>query len=349
MKKHRFLFLIGLPFTPIYCAMMVLRAFLYRKGVLKSHLMGVPVVSVGNLTMGGTAKTPMVMYLARYFSALEKKPAIVSRGYGGTAKGPVNVVSDQKEIFLDSKVAGDEPRLLAESLPCVPVLTGPKKVVVGRYAVLNMTPDILILDDGFQHLAMRRDLDIVLFNARNYLGNGRVFPGGELREPLSALKRADVFVISGVNDKNMKRATQFRRKLHADFPDKPVFMGRYQPICLLHSQRKGGIEIDKARRLPLYGFCGLADPSSFKQTLKSEKFKIVGFKEFADHHAYSSSDVKELAKAAKARKAKALITTEKDFVKLKPFAKDIPILILKVEFLLDEEFDLYLRTHVQFS
>ena len=173
MKKLRnFLFLLGLPFSPFYSAVMVFRSFLYRKGFFKSHRLPVPVVSVGNLTMGGTGKTPLVMYLANSFKGMDRKPAIVSRGYGGSANGPVNVVSDGRKVLLGPDAAGDEPRLLAESLPGVPVLTGPKRAAVGRFAVERFQPDILILDDGFQHMSVCRDLDIVLINGRSLLGDG---------------------------------------------------------------------------------------------------------------------------------------------------------------------------------
>jgi len=345
MKSGRGLesfFFLGRVLSPFYSALMVLRSYLYKKGLLKTQKLEVPVISIGNLTMGGTGKTPLVMYVVRYLLGSGRKPAIVSRGYGGKAAKEVNIVSDGRKIFLDAEAAGDEPALLAESLAGVPVLTGPRKVRVGQYATENFQIDTVVLDDGFQHLALRRDLDLVLFSARAFLGSGWVFPGGELREPFSALKRAHGFVITGVDRATMERAEAFKKFLCQCLPHVPVFMGEYLPVCLLHSQRTKTFAIDRARHFLFYGFAGIANPDSFRQTLLKENFKLVGFQPFRDHHHYSAEDIAALVSAAKAGRAQALITTEKDFVKLKPFFGDFPVLALKVELFMEEEFDLFL-------
>ncbi|HSH13716.1 MAG TPA: tetraacyldisaccharide 4'-kinase, partial [Desulfurivibrionaceae bacterium] len=179
-------FRIGRPLAPLYAGMMRLRAEAYQRGWLASERLSVPVVSVGNLTMGGTGKTPMVIEVVRLLQALGKRAAVVSRGYGGLARGPVNLVSDGERIWMAAAEAGDEPLLLAESLPGVPVLTGVRRVLVARYAIEKLGAEVVVLDDGFQHLPLHRDLDLVLFKGPDFLGNGRVFPGGDLREPLSA-------------------------------------------------------------------------------------------------------------------------------------------------------------------
>lgn len=346
--KLRALFAVGWVFSPFYSLVMWLRALLYRHGVLlKSERLPVPVVSVGNLTLGGTGKTPLVLYVTRQLLAMGwKRPAIVSRGYGGTAKGAVNVVSDGSAITLSATEAGDEPLLLAESLPGVPVLVGPQRVVVGRAAVARFQADILVLDDGFQHLALARDLDLVLFSARTLIGNGRVFPGGPLREPFGALARAHGFVLTGVDREARREAEAFKRRLTELFPDKPVFMGEYLPSCLLHSQHTKTYAIDKARHMPLYGFAGIANPDSFRHTLEKERFLLTGFVGFPDHHQYSAADVEGLIAAARARRATALVTTEKDYVKLAPFFKEFPILALRVELFMEEEFDLFLASRI---
>lgn len=347
-RSFRLLFFVGRIFSPFYSVFMMTRSFMYKIGLRKSLKLSVPVISIGNLTLGGTGKTPLVMYVVRYMLGMERKPVIVSRGYGGTAKGEVNIVSDGHDVLLEATVAGDEPRLLAETLPGVPVLTGPKRAVVGKAAIDNFRADTIVLDDGFQHLSLQRDLDLVLFNARTFLGDGWVFPGGELREPFSALKRAHGYVITGVDAKTKQKSDEFKRLLKASFPQQPVFMGEYLPVCLLHSKSSSKtFAIDKARRLLLYGFAGIADPDAFKYTLGKERFKLVGFQPFKDHHNYTAQDVKNLIAAAREKRAQALITTEKDFVKLKPFFGKFPVLALKIELFMEGEFDLFLNKHLQ--
>jgi len=345
--KLRVLFAVGWVVAPFYSLAMRVRSWLYRQGVLlKSEQLPVPVVSIGNLTLGGTGKTPLVLYVTRQLLAMGRRPAIISRGYGGKAHGPVNVVSDGKAIILSATEAGDEPLLLAESLSGVPVLVGPKRALVGREAIKRFSVDSLVLDDGFQHLALARDLDLVLFSALTLVGNGRVFPGGPMREPVGALARAHGFVVTGVDRETRRGAEMFKKMLARLFPDKPVFMGEYLPVCLLHSQQPKAFAIDKARHMPLYGFAGIANPDSFRHTLEKERFLLTGFVGFPDHHRYTVADVDALIASARARKAAALVTTEKDYVKLAPFFKEFPILALRVELFMEEEFDLFLAGRI---
>lgn len=337
------LFFVGRLFSPLYSMVMVLRAFLYRRNIiLKAESLPVPVISIGNLTMGGTGKTPLVLYVTRYLLGLGRKPAIVSRGYGGRAGGPVHVVSDGSRILLSPALAGDEPVMLAGAVPEAPVLIAPRRIHACRRAVSEFGADVIVMDDGFQHLAVRRDVDLVLFGAGTFLGSGWVFPGGELREPFSALKRAHAFVVTGVDNDNREEVNAFRRLLKWVFPEKPVFNGEYLPVSLLHSKEKRAFAIDRARKIPLFGFAGIARPEAFRRTLERERFLLAGFKAFPDHHRYTAEDVDSLVEAALARRARALITTEKDFVKLRPFFAEFPILALKIELLMDEDFDLFL-------
>lgn len=336
------LFQIGRVFSPAYGLVMELRAFLYRKNILlKSARLPVPVLSVGNLTMGGTGKTPMVRYLARLLRAKGLRPAIVSRGYGGKATGKVNIVSDGVKVLLSAEMAGDEPFMLAGALPGVPVLTGHERARVANHALSEFGADCLIMDDGFQHLAVQRDLDLVLFSAGTLLGNGRVFPGGELREPISALGRAHGFVITGVDDGNRLRVEKFQRRLQADFPGRPVFLAEYRPQGIMHSLGRA-CSLAEAREMPVFAFAGIANPDSFQRTLRQEGFSVLGFKEFRDHHGYTAQDVAALVAAAQTQGAGALITTEKDFVKLNPFFGEFPILALTIELCLEPGFDRFI-------
>ena len=341
------LFLVGRIFSPAYSLVMLVRAYLYRNDIfLKSQRLPVPVISIGNLTLGGTGKTPMVRYVTRLLLDRGVRPAIVSRGYGGKAAGRINIVADRTKTLLPPEMAGDEPFMLAEALPGVPVLTGSQRARVARHAVEAFGANLIVMDDGFQHLALRRDLDLVLFSARTLLGNGRVFPGGELREPLSALGRAHAFVITGVDASNRSVVEDFHRRLQGSFPAKPVFLGEYLPAGIWHSSQDKACTLAEAKSMEMFSFAGIANPDSFHQTLRLEGFSVTGSKEFRDHHDYTAQDVAALVAAARASGAQALITTEKDFVKLRPFFGSFPILALTIELRMGQEFDLFLADHL---
>ena len=339
---RKMLFALGRPLSPLYSLAMRLRARLYRRGLIASTRLAAPVISVGNLTMGGTGKTPLVMYVVRRLLELGRRPAIVSRGYGGRARGAVNVVSDGREKKMNPAMAGDEPWLLAEALPGVPVVTGVRRAEVGRYVLNHTASDVIVLDDGFQHLALQRDLDLVLFNVRADLASARVFPGGELREPFSALQRAHALVITGVDRKSEDRAHALKRFLRERAPQAPVFFGEYLPVCLISGRGGATFPADRAKRLQLCGFCGIGTPGSFQDILRREGYRVADFRVFRDHYPYTAKDLAGLVQWAKERGAQALITTEKDFVKLEPILGEFPVLALKVEFFMEERFDLFL-------
>ncbi|MCF8080795.1 MAG: tetraacyldisaccharide 4'-kinase, partial [Desulfobacterales bacterium] len=168
----------------VYGGAMALRAECYRRGVFASHRCSCPVVSVGNLTIGGTGKTPMVVYLARRLVAAGKRPAVVSRGYRGASETTGGIVSDTSRILLPAEAAGDEPWLIANLLKGVPVVVGKDRCRAARIAQRAFSPDVILMDDGFQHLRMRRSLDLLLLDAAHPFGNGRIFPRGTLREPI---------------------------------------------------------------------------------------------------------------------------------------------------------------------
>ena len=393
-------FALGRIFSPFYALLMRLRAWLYQRGWLRREKMVVPVISVGNLTLGGTGKTPLVIYLCRLLQDLGYRPAVLSRGYGrrrrpglagkettslvaGLAEvgpGPFDparpapmVVSDYQNILLDSETAGDEPVLLAQSLPGVPVLVAPRRVLSGRYAVGEMGADCLVLDDGFQHLALERDLDLALFSARNlpyriagprpgWFGTpapaptgpraetsspARVFPGGPLREPWSALARADALVITGADPANRDEVAAFRRFLAHKFPTLPCFLGEYLPVCLLDAASRQTLALAEGRDRPWYGFAGIARPESFRQTLLGAGYKLTGFQAFADHYPYTAADHRALVEAARERRAEGLITTEKDLVKLNPLIDDMPLLALRIELVMEEAFAVFCRERLK--
>ena len=349
MNKKKILFCIGRPFAPFYSLLMRFRAFLSRVGIWRVMGLDVPVVSIGNLTMGGSGKTPVVQYVARFLQKNGRNPAVISRGYGGSAKERVNLVSDGTNVLLDAPVAGDEPRLLADTLPGIPVLTGTVRKYPAIRAV-ELGADVLVLDDGFQHMAMARDLDLVLFNADFLAGNSTVFPGGDLREPVKALNRCHGFVITGISGRNNERAERFADLLRSHFPDHPVFFARYKPTSILCRESNGTLQVmslDVLNDLLLFGFSGIAHPERFKETLRELELNVVGFQPFADHHLYKEEELKNIFLQANQLGANGCIATEKDMVKLETLeVGSIPLYALRMEVEFDSDFNEFLMARV---
>ncbi len=330
------LFFLGRPFGPLYSVLMKSREKLYHRGIFRRYSLPVPVIAIGNLVLGGTGKTPSVQHVAKLLQDKGYHPAIVSRGYGGQSKEPVNVVSDGKNIFLSPKIAGDEPSMLAQSLPGIAVLTGARRIFPCRHAVDQLHADVVILDDGFQHLAVKRDIDIVLFDSTTLTGNSRVFPGGCLREPVSALNRCHAFLLTGQTVTNRARGDKFTALLQQRFPGKPVFISSHDAFELQ------GPFAENPVSGKFSAFCGIANPARFQQSLTDYGIEIVSFQALKDHTPYSQAMAAQLCEKAVNCGAENLITTEKDYVKLHNFKFNLPLYVLKVCHKLDPAFDLFL-------
>ena len=342
MNTEEFYYALGRPFAPLYGAIMRLRETCYRRGVCTIHRLPVPVISVGNLTVGGTGKTPMVQHLARLLKDNGFRPAVISRGYAGRAQGRVNLVSDGSRLLLDADLAGDEPRFLAETLPGVPVLTGIVRRLPAREAVA-LGADVLLLDDGFQHMQLARDINLALFSADRLAGNSRVFPGGELREPVAALRRATGFVLTGVDDRNRERAARFADLLRARFPEIPTTLSGYATDSVVRLSAAGLLEPAGDAGLAgrrLFGFCGIARPESFERTVQAAGLEMGGFLPLADHQRYVPAVLDRIRTRAAQAGAEALVTTEKDLVKLAGCAADLglPLYALRRRVVLDPAF-----------
>ena len=319
-RGHSTFFFLGRPLSPLYSAAMKLRALLYQKNILIRQRLEVPVISVGNLSMGGTGKTPMVIYLGRFLADMGFRPAVVSRGYHGKAKGPVNIVSDGDSLLMQSYEAGDEPVLISSRLPGTVVATGKKRYQVGAEVIRAYDCNLMIMDDGFQHLGVARDIDLVLFDADHFAGNSRVFPGGELREPVSALHRCDAFIITGVTEYNCERAGKCEDLLKERFGGKPIFK-----VSPTYSQffryDISPSSINKSVVSPsdipkcLFSFSGIAQADRFYKMVEQQGITLAGRKSFRDHHLYGADDVMNLIHLATQAGAEGFLTTEKDIVK----------------------------------
>lgn len=348
LNKHlNFIFFILRPLGFVYASLMKLRFFLYKKNIFSSTTFEVPVLSVGNLTMGGSGKTPMVIYIGNLLKRKGYKPGIVSRGYKGKSNKNVNIVSDGTSILMNSIEAGDEPRLIAETLPNTVVLTGKKRIYPCSYAVESLGCDALILDDGFQHLKVDRDIDLVLFNAADLYKHMHVFPGGLLREPFSALQRSSCFIITNTNSSNKGCVDSFSTFLKESFPTIPVFLSKYIPDHF--KDRFDTVYPLEYVQTKVLCFSGIASPHRFTNVINELNIETTNSIVFPDHAQYTQKDVNKLEKEAMETGAKFLLTTEKDMVKLKEFQFSLDVYALSMKLVLDKEFDSFVINSLDLS
>ena len=310
-----------------YGAALKARTERFRKSTGTVRKLPCRVVSVGNITAGGTGKTPMTLYLAQHLAGLGFKVVIASRGYRGRAERCGGIVSDGRQVLMTPAEAGDEPFMMATALPGIPVLVGRDRYVSGLAAVERFGAEILILDDAFQHLRLARDVDIVLLDAARPLGNGHLLPRGTLREPARALTRAHALVLTRVDDRAQGRGLPCGGRYR-----KPLFHSRHLPWgCWVPDGRPmAAADVSQAladdpqllagRRV--LAFSGIAANNDFRRTVKRLGALEAGFVAHADHHAYSWEDCRGLCRKAQLMGADALATTFKDYVKLTRFDLD---------------------------
>ena len=324
-----------------YRAALVMRDRAYRWRVLRTGRLQCPVVSVGNLTLGGSGKTPTVELAVRTLQELGAFPAVVSRGYGRATRG-VHVVADRDGVRVDTRTAGDEPVLLAEHLPGVPVVVGENRHEAGRVAVERCGATALVLDDGFQHRTLAKDLEILVVQGRAPWGNARVFPRGMLREPLSALARAHLVVVT--NPAGAEPVAAVTATVRRFNPSAAVVAARYQVQDAIETQSGRRLPVSELAGRRLIAFAGLGSPQGFANTLDGAGVRSVGFVEFPDHHWFTERDLSELARDARAAGAQGLITTEKDWVRVRDLPPPrLPLWVLPVRLVIESGLEIWQR------
>lgn len=270
----------------------------FDTGKLAVHWVAVPVVSVGNLTLGGTGKTPMVHWVARWFCRNDVRTAILSRGYGAEAGAP-----------------NDEALELKQRLPDVPHIQNPNRVEAAELAIEELHCQVIVLDDGFQHRRLHRDLDVVMLDSLEPFGFGHVFPRGTLREPIEGLRRADVVVLSRADLLERGEREQIRAEISRHCPQAIWAEVTHAPRELISAD---GIRepVQIYRRQPVAAFCGIGNPAGFEHTLTRCGYRLVAFREFPDHHPYRPADVEQLSQWADRLDVAAVLCTHKDLVKI---------------------------------
>ena len=316
--------------SKIYGLIVSLRVFLYHRGVLESHSLKHPVISVGNLTVGGTGKTPLVAFLAQVLKKAGYQPVILSRGYKGKNKSPVLPVSDGQEVLCGPGECGDEPYLLARMLEGVPVVVGKSRYQAGRWMEDRHPNLIYLLDDGYQHLQLKRNLNILVLDATDPFGGHRLLPAGRLREPVKGVARADAVVItrSHIAFETGKLEEQIRR------------WNRMVPISYFHHDVSALYDVRTESRLRPRDFLGahvialaaIGSPQVFLHDLEHYQMKISDRFIFRDHHQFSQSELDRVLRRLKEGQARAIVTTEKDAVRLEKLDfKEGQIFVLQIE------------------
>jgi tetraacyldisaccharide 4'-kinase len=310
----------GWPLAALYGALVGLRLLAYRRGWRRSHRLGAATVAVGNLTAGGTGKTPLVSWLLREAQAAGLRPACLTRGYGRRTAAQLSRVCARDGTPVDAATLGDEAALLAASHPAVPVFVGADRVAAARLARITDAPDVFVLDDAYQHLRAARDLNVLLVDGQTGFGNGRLLPRGALREPLSGVARADVVLITHADAGGAEAVAAELRRLGVRAP---VFRCAYRATGLarLDGEARLPVTAVAGRRVNL--LCGIARPEAFRETLTALGATVAHLEARPDHHPYGEPDLRRIearvagAAAAAAAAAPEWITTEKDAVKLR--------------------------------
>jgi tetraacyldisaccharide 4'-kinase len=329
----------------IYSKITGLRNLLYEKKVFKSYRLDALTISIGNLTVGGTGKTPLTVFVAEVLAEKGEKVCIISRGYKRKNPQQRVVVSDGKKILTNVENAGDEPFEIAHRLlGKAAVIADANRMAAAIWARQNLEASVFVLDDAFQHRRIRRDLDVVLIDATNPFGNGKTLPFGILREPLKNLRRADLIIISRADLASKSQVAALKSQI-SEITDCPVFAAGNKISNLVklkdfQSQLQNytpKVRMSLLKNAACLAFCGLGNPNNFFGQLRQENFNLITTVTFPDHHFYNLNDLKNLEKQAQKSNAEVLLTTAKDAVKLSGFQLSMPCYVVENKLVFDDE------------
>jgi len=316
--------------SAIYGKIVDFRNALFDRGVFRSHNLGARTISVGNITTGGTGKTPLTAYVASILADRGEKVCILTRGYGRKNPARRVLVSNFDSVLADAAAGGDEPvELATKLLGKAVVIADANRVSAGLWAKEEFGITAFVLDDGFQHRKVKRDVDIVCIDANNPFANREMLPAGRLREPVECLERADIAAV--VHSEGASALTQLYKDLQNTAPKLAIFEAR-KTVTRIRPIEDGPVADDHR----FVAFCGLGNPESFRVLLAEQGVMIAGFHDFSDHHRYSQADIEALNKAALDKNATAFCTTGKDAVKLDGFRFSLPLFIVEISLSLDD-------------
>ncbi len=321
-----------LPLSWLYGVVIRFRNCLYDWGIFRVHWVPAPVVSVGNLTVGGTGKTPIVMFLSRLYRARGKQVGILSRGYGRVSKNRILVFEGESDVAPEK--IGDEPYLIFQNLKSIPIAVD-KNRWKGGLALWQKEPvDVFLLDDAFQYRAIFKQVEIAVLDAAHPFGNGHVLPAGWLREPLSALKRASLVWLTRV-DEAQNLGEVLRKLIHCTHA--PVVQSVHKPEEFSRVDRSEQRPLEFFREKAVTAFSAIGNPESFRRTLEKLNVDIKYFKSFPDHYQFTGKDINFIRRQAKNRETEYILCTEKDAVKLEKIAPDFWFLRISIQIVRGEE------------
>jgi tetraacyldisaccharide 4'-kinase len=336
-----------LPFSAGFRFGVALRLTGYKRGWFKIRRLARPVVSVGNLTVGGTGKTPLVVCVANILLRRGWKPSILTRGYGRGSKAEMIVLAPGAGRRANAQEIGDEPALLARALPDAPLVMCADRFRGGQAAEERFQVNAHILDDGFQHLALARDVDLLALDATQTISDRHLLPAGRQREPLSALRRAQIVVLTRTDSTDPQPLEELVLKVH---PAAKVFRSRTKLLGWTDALSGEGISTEGIRTQKVAAFCGIGNPRAFFADLRRWGFSLVAEDAFPDHHVYTGEEIQQLVAEAHKNGAAALLTTQKDAVKFsREWTPQLPILACEIETqILDaEDFERTLLTYLE--
>jgi len=315
--------------SKVYESAVLFRNHLYKTNILKSRELPCFVISIGNISAGGTGKTPMTIYLAKYLTSLGYNVAIITRGYKGRLEHKGGVVSDGNKILCNPIDAGDEPYMMAHILK-LPVIAGKNRFDTGKTAIEKFSPDILVLDDGFQHMALKRNLNLLLLDARKPIGNRYLLPRGTLREPVTSIRRSDAVIFTR-SDLNLDTVVDLA---DIGLQDIPLFKSVHVPYI---SNISTPDILNHIKGKCAFLFSGIADNSAFKSSCEKIGVIVCHHIEFPDHCHYTQPDIDKVTEAFKQSNAECIITTQKDYIKIADtFPSDQPLVVLDVQIEFDD-------------
>jgi tetraacyldisaccharide 4'-kinase len=325
------------PLGYLYGVAMKARRALYRSGRFRTRELGALVISVGNLTTGGTGKTPLVEWIANELAHKGRRVCILTRGYGRRRSRSRVIVSNGSEVLADANQAGDEPLLLAERLKgLAAVICDADRVAAASWAVENLKSDAFVLDDGFQHLRVARNLNILTIDATNPWGNRRLVPAGILRESPAALARADCIVITRADD--FDQTEELQRKIDELSGGRLTLRSRMTLRGLRQvASPEAPVGADEIKASSVAAFCGVGNPESFFSLVRRAGYQLCHTQTFRDHHIYSQADIDRVARESNKRGAQILLTTAKDEVKLRGLSLGIPCYAVDIEIEIENE------------
>lgn len=320
-----------MPLSYLWDGLYRLRRFSYNYSLLKKNSFNVPIISIGNLSFGGTGKTPCTLWFAEFLIEKNLAPMILMRGYkGAKEKSSFSILKNNLDA-IDTKVVGDEAALLANRLPQVPIVIGKNRSENLRHYFPKYLPDVILLDDGHQHMSLGRDLNIVLFDALMSTQKYKTPPFGYLREGLSALRDADVILFSRADQVTKKKINELKQ-MFSPYVNSSVVYGefRYVPRGFYNREFEFVFSLDQLQGKSIYATCGIGSPESFYNLLESLGLNIVQKETFPDHHNYINEDIKSLIEQAKNNDS-YVITTEKDMIKLESMIQSERLLYLDIQ------------------